>query len=349
MKSRVIEFKDLSDSREMVEHKIPKFMLWFFYFVLITVIFILTWSYFGKKEIVVQSSGIVKTENTQMVIPIVNSRVTSVNYVEGDYVETGDLIVSLDASSIEFDILSYKNTLDNYERDLELLNIYKQSVIEEENKFTLDHIDEVSKYYEVEAFLESLIEIENKVKAKNEKIANLSASITQTNMTITQVNNELEKLNIQLENYNFYADFDGIIHFDSEITRGSTVQAGYELFRVYEETVDKTLVVQLYVMNTDIVNIKTGQLVRVEIPSLSSREYGYAEAEVVAIESDSRFDQNSGQSYYVVTAVLNESELSSETKTESVIVGMQVQGRLIVDEQRYLFWAIEKLELWIFD
>ena len=36
MKGKILEFKDLSSSREMIEHKIPKFMLWFFYFILIT-------------------------------------------------------------------------------------------------------------------------------------------------------------------------------------------------------------------------------------------------------------------------------------------------------------------------
>jgi len=28
---------------------------------------------------------------------------------------------------------------------------------------------------------------------------------------------------------------------------------------------------------------------------------------------------------------------------------MQVRGRMIVDTQKYLFWGIEKLGLWIFE
>ena len=43
--------------------------------------------------------------------------------------------------------------------------------------------------------------------------------------------------------------------------------------------------------------IKIGQKVRVEVPALSPRTYGYASAEVTKIESDSRVDQQSGQSF----------------------------------------------------
>jgi hypothetical protein len=102
--------------------------------------------------------------------------------------------------------------------------------------------------------------------------------------------------------------------------------------------------VQFYVLNSDIAKIEVGQNVRVEIPALSPRTYGYAEAIVTKIESDSRFDSQSGQSFYLVTARLTSNQLLEE----SIKIGMQVHGRMITDEQRYLFWAIEKLELWIF-
>jgi len=122
------------------------------------------------------------------------------------------------------------------------------------------------------------------------------------------------------------------------------VSASQELLRVHQMEDDEYLTVQFYVLNKDITQVGLGQKVRVEIPALSVRTYGYAEATVTKIESDSRFDSQRGQSFYLVTARLTSNQLLDEP----IKIGMQVHGRMITDEQRYLFWAIEKLELWIF-
>ena len=344
MRGKIIDFKDLSESREVIEHKIPRFMLWFFYFVLVTLALLLVWSYFGQKEIVVQASGRVESENIQIVTPLVNSRVETIYFREGDLVQEGDLILELDGSEIETDILNYTNALSNYQDDLFLEELYLESVQENKNLFSLEEVEQITKYYEMDAYLEEYENSEDQERTKNEKIASLTSGIDQMNNTITQYENEISKLENQLSNYKVYANYNGIIHYTNPVSIGSTIQAGYELLRLYEKTDDR-LDVQFYVLNSDIAKIEVGQNVRVEIPALSPRTYGYASAKVTSIESDSRVDSSSGTSYYVVTAKLNETALHDE----DILIGMQVQGRMIVDQQCYLFWAIEKLELWIFE
>jgi multidrug efflux pump subunit AcrA (membrane-fusion protein) len=344
MRGEIINFKDLSESREVIEHKVPRFMLWFFYFMLALITLLLVWSYFGEKEIVVQASGRVESENIQIVTPLVNSKVIAIYFKEGDLVQEGYLILELDGSEIETDILNYKNALSNYQDDLLLEELYLESVQTNINLFSLNEISQITKYYEMDAYLTEYTNSEDQERTKNEKIASLTSSIDQMNSTITQYENEISKLENQLSNYKVYANYDGVIHYTNPVSVGSTIQAGYELLRVYEKT-DNTLEVQFYVLNSDIAKIEVGQNVRVEIPALSPRTYGYASAEVISIESDSRVDQQSGQSFYIVTARLNETSLDDE----NILIGMQVQGRMIVDNQRYLFWAIEKLELWIFE
>lgn len=191
-----------------------------------------------------------------------------------------------------------------------------------------------------------LVEYENsedKARLKNQKISRLTSSIEETNQAILQYENEVIKLENQLLNYKVYARYSGFVHYTNSVLENYTVQAGYELLRVYEE-IEESLAVQLYVLNSDITKIKVGQKVRVEIPALSPRTYGYASAEVIKIESDSRVDQQSGQSFYVVTARLDDKVLGDE----EILIGMQIQGRMIVDRQKYIFWMLEKLELWIF-
>ncbi|MDY0277788.1 MAG: efflux RND transporter periplasmic adaptor subunit [Acholeplasma sp.] len=344
MRGKIVDFKDLSESREVIEHKVPRFMLWFFYFVLVTLALLLVWSYFGEKEIIVQANGRVQSENIQIVTPLVTSRVETIYFKEGDLVQESDLILELDGTEIETDILNYTNALSKYQDNLILEELYLESVQTNENLFSLNEISQITKYYEMDAYLEEYENSEDQERTRNEKIASLTSSMDQMNATITQYENEISKLENQLSNYKVYANYNGIIHYTNPVSVGSAIQAGYELLRVYEETDDR-LEVQFYVLNSDIAKIEIGQNVRVEIPALSPRTYGYASAEVILIESDSRVDQQSGQSFYIITARLNETSLHDE----DILIGMQVQSRMIVDSQRYLFWAIEKLELWIFE
>ncbi|QWB99710.1 HlyD family secretion protein [Mycoplasmatota bacterium] len=348
MPSKVIEFKDLSEAREVVEHKIPNFMLWFFYFVLGLLTLALVWSYFGKKEIVVQASGMVKTEETQSVIPLVNTSVLNTYFGEGAFVNKGDLILELDGRSIEADKRSYQNALSSIEEDLTISRLYLTSVQTDTNLFELTNIDHVTKYYEMETYLDLLNDSTEPVKFKQTKIVEVTENINQQEQTIDQYENEIEKLDQQLEQYKIYAQYDGVIHFVYDASPGSTVVSGQELLRVHKINEEDKLTVQFLVLNQDIAKIHVGQKVRVEVPALSVRTYGYAQAEVIEIETDSRFDQSSGQSFYLVTAKLSSNQLSSDDSVEDIKIGMQVMGRLITDEQRYLYWAIEKLELWIF-
>ena len=349
MKKRIIEFKDLSESREVIEQKIPNFMLIFFYFMLILISSFLIWSYFGEKEIVVQSSGIVKTENIQTYVPLISGTVIAKYFEEGDEVSIGDLILQLESTSLTIDISNYTNTRDEYLEDIILEELYLESVEQEENMFSLDKINQITKYYEFEDYLVLLAESDNKDKTKNEELSTTYSTLEQYSGTISQYNSEIEKLQNQLESYNIYANVNGIIHYSQNISVGSSIQAGYEVLRIYETNTEDYLTIDFYVLNSDITKIEIGQNVRVEISSLSTKEFGYASALVVSIESDSRIDQQSGQSFYIVTARLNETSLSSNTDTHDIIIGMQVGGRMIVDTQRYLYWGIEKLELWIFE
>ena len=344
MRSKTYEFKELSDAREVIEHKVPRFMLWFFYFVFATLSLTLIWSYLGTKEIVVQASGMVKTNQTQSVVPLVNTTVLSIYFQEGDRVSEGDLILEFDGRALERDIVIYEEALVTLRENLSLEALYLESVETDTNLFDLNNLKHVTKYYEMISYLELLEASETKVQDRQTQRASITSTITQQNQTIAQYENEIEKLSQELESYNIYASFDGILHYVYPVMVGSSVVGGQELLRVHQMDHDELLTVQFYVLNKDITQIHVGQKVRVEIPALSVRIYGYAEAEVIHIESDSRFDSQSGQSFYLVTARLTSNQLLDE----SVKIGMQVHGRMITDEQRYLFWAIEKLELWIF-
>ncbi|MFH5880860.1 biotin/lipoyl-binding protein [Liberiplasma polymorphum] len=194
MRSKTYEFNELSDAREVVEHQVPRFMLWFFYFVLATLSLLLVWSYVGTKEIVVQTQGMVKPQATQSVVPLVNSSVLAVHFQEGDFVQAGDLIVELDGRAIESDIANYDAALEQLLTNHQLEMLLLESIEIEENLFDVDNLNHITKYYEVKNFLDMLELSNNPEQEKRIKKANVKATIDQQAQTISQYENEFEKL-----------------------------------------------------------------------------------------------------------------------------------------------------------
>ena len=125
-----------------------------------------------KKEIVVKANGRVQSENIQIVVPLVSSKVKSVNFREGDYVNVGDLIIELDGSEIEINLLNYTNALSNYQSNLLLEELYLKSVKNDENLFDLEDIKQIDKYYEMDAYLFEYDKSEDRVRLKKSKNCN---------------------------------------------------------------------------------------------------------------------------------------------------------------------------------
>ncbi len=128
---------------------------------------------------------------------------------------------------------------------------------------------------------------------------------------------------------------------------GDTLQAGYEAIRINSD--DEHKKIQIYISNQDIAKIKVGQVIRVDVAALSNREYGFGKAIIKTIATDATVNQQSGQSFYIVEAELLTPSLKSKTDEKDLNIGMVVSTRMITGEQKYLFWMIEKLNLWVFN
>ncbi len=249
MDGQVLEFKDLNDTREIVEQRIPPFGIYFFYFIVSMILIFLIWSIFGVREITVVAGGIVQAEETQSITMPGTGTISKINFKEGDLVQEGDII-------IEFEIEP------EVEGDPSVLHVIE-------------------------------------------------------------------------------AEFQGVIHFISSVKIGDSPYQGQEVLKVNKKG-DK-LLTELYVQNTQIAQIEVGQNVRVQVGALSPKKYGYANATVIEIDSDSTLDQSSGVYYYIVKAEINDTTLTKGGNSAEIKFGMQVEARMIVDTQRYLIWFIEKI------
>jgi len=314
-------------------------------------LFLITvWAYFGEKEISVKSSGLIQTESKQNIVSLVNGVVDEVNFSEGDLVEKGDLIFTLDVGQKEYDIKTYTHTLDGLLDNIALYQKFLDSIDQSKNLFNVDIYSELSYYYDYEKYLISLEDADNKIQYKNEKLSEYYSQISSTNDSVIQYQNEIAKLELEIDSYEFYAIETGYIHFTTDLQVGSVINTGNEVASISKKLANgEKYEILLYVSNSDITQLEIGQNVRVNFQSLSSKEYGFGSAIITSISADQIFDSNSNSSYYLVHAKLNETEYSNNSTTIKVRVGMMVEGRIITHTQKYLYYFIDKLELWVFD
>ncbi len=350
MKGLTIEFKELTDAREIIEQRPPRFMLYFLYFIIIMVISLLTWSYLANKEIVVQSQGMIIASEKQSITPLVSGQIETINFQEGDLVKTGDLIIELAHHDLDEKLAYDQSIIDMYDEQSSIYLKYEDSVNQMVNLFDKNNQDELESYYDYESFklqYDLATTSDEKEQVKAQKLITIYNQIKQLANTKNQYETDKKSITLQIKNYQLYADIDGIIHYPVPIGVGDTLQAGYEAVRINSD--DENKKIQIYITNQDIAKIKVGQAIRVDVAALSNREYGFGKAIIKTIATDATVNQQSGQSFYIVEAELLTPSLKSKTDEKDLNIGMVVNTRMITGEQKYLFWIIEKLNLWVFN
>ena len=106
------------------------------------------------------------------------------------------------------------------------------------------------------------------------------------------------------------------------------------------------LKVQLMVLNEDIAKTNEGDDINFRIDSLPYQEYGNLEGEITKIGSDATIDPETGMSYYLVDAKLKQHSLTGyNDEQKQVKVGMTVEGHIITDSKKIMYFLLEKLNL----
>ena len=88
MRAEIVDFDQLTDSREMLEAREPNFMVVFIYLVLFLIVVAFIWMWFGEIDITVKASGILRPAKKVSVVWNINGgRIEEINYVEGKRVK----------------------------------------------------------------------------------------------------------------------------------------------------------------------------------------------------------------------------------------------------------------------
>lgn len=240
--------------------------------------------------------------------------------------------------AVEYELQQYINQ--------QLLQVNNDIILEntrlEEVKNTLDAGQDFSALKENRQnnYLVSLDSI------KSDMVIQINNEISSTEQNIEQLRQELSVLDKQMEESVIRAPIEGVVNVRAKISVGDFIQAGTEVLTIVPEINASTYKVQLTVPNHDIINTKIGDRVSFRIHSLPYQEYGIMYGEITKISTDAVHDLETGLSYYLVEASIDNDILHSyKGKEANIKVGMTTDAHIIAESKKVLYFLLEKIDL----
>lgn len=146
MQGIVLDIKDITDSREVMESKEPPKIRWFIYFILIIIAAAIIFACCFNIDEYTKVSGEIKTLNaSSSIMSSSNCKLKDILVSEGQSVRKGDVLFILDADYAKEQKGILERKLESYESDLSNTKLLKKSI--EENKNLLKNDSSDSKYY----------------------------------------------------------------------------------------------------------------------------------------------------------------------------------------------------------
>ncbi|MCY6355559.1 HlyD family efflux transporter periplasmic adaptor subunit [Clostridium sp. ZS2-4] len=178
---------------------------------------------------------------------------------------------------------------------------------------------------------DALVKVDNEAKDCSKKIKTITA--------------ELEKVKLDISNCIVKSPINGFIRIVNPVTKGDFIPIDMVVASILPKNNSKYKV-ELYVSNKDIANLKEKQIIKYHFSALPYKEYGELKGEITKISIDSQVNPNTGLSFYLVEAnIQNKPLYSYKGKKAEIKLGMQCQAHVITRQKRILYYLLEKLNL----
>lgn len=199
-RSIIQDLDDITDSRELIEARPNNFTILLAYILIALLVIALILSYFGKIDIVTKTNGVIKSLNkTTSVLNEIDGKITSVNFKEGQVVQEGDTLYTIDCSDTLLNKETYEKQLIDLEKDTENINKLRNSILDDTNYFDKNNTDEVSYYNKYLQYVTSNqklqlvekqtgLEINSSNDEKSESLKNYNKQINDNNELINNLN-----------------------------------------------------------------------------------------------------------------------------------------------------------------
>lgn len=199
MKGIVIDLKDISDSREMMESEESPKIRWFIYILLAAVVAAVIFACIFKIDEFSRVNGEIKTqEAASSVISLNNCKLKQILVTEGQAVKAGDVLFLLDSEYAESQKKILEDRLNTYNSDLTNTKLLKKSIEENKNLFK-NNSDDSKFYYRYEQYKNGTLltaqEIDNTALTDGLSKEDKENSLASADSALTDKKNQLSEYN----------------------------------------------------------------------------------------------------------------------------------------------------------
>ena len=172
MKAIIQNIEEMTDSRELLEAKPHPFLTGFIYLLLLMIITALVWCYFGEIDIVVKANGIVRpAQKISTIRSKIAGRITGIYYTDGQKVNQGDLLLSIEQTSIDIEKSAVSQELARTRKELNNVKILKECILENisiEQCKPLFHDDSNEYFYRYLDYTSNIQKLTNSLQQKQD-------------------------------------------------------------------------------------------------------------------------------------------------------------------------------------
>ena len=382
MKEKIIDFEDLSYSREMLEAKAPNFIAIFIYLLLLLISVALGWMWFGEIDVVVKANGVVRpAQNDSLVQNVRGGKLEQLKYKEGKRVKQGELLYAVDTDTLNLRQGNIDKKITEVKRKISKLLKLEKSIQQNKNLFSksaeLRYYNRYLTYkfkreqlrisynqakdkYEQEKSLSPSATTESRLKElkanyrsakleleshKNKILVNIKDELEAKRDKLTQLEQEYEDITDKIDLSRVEAPVSGTIHVIRKFNQGDYMPSGIEVLRIIPDT-GSNYEMEITVSNKNISELETGQQVKYRFLSLPYKEYGTLKGKITKISSDaSMSSQKKSKLPYNVKATIEGTKLyDKKGKPEYIKPGMISKARVVVRQKKILYFVLEKLD-----
>ena len=198
MKNEIINIEDLSDSKELMMQKSPPIVLGSICIIMVVVLLSVIMMSFFNIDSYIAASAEVRTEEAFSTLTVISGgEVNNIFYHDGDYVEKGNVILSLNSDELIENKKTLKNKIDENLDFLKNCELLVKSIQEDKNYFDVD--SNPLFFYQYEEYRLSSEYSKATIKVKNDSVSNskkaIDSAINSTKKNITNINKEISDYN----------------------------------------------------------------------------------------------------------------------------------------------------------
>ncbi len=235
------------------------------------------------------------------------------------------------------------------ERQIELIQMRQKSIEQYKNLFDKNKEDERSNYYKIEAYFNSISDIENRKTGQNSELNIDSQKENLKNDMLLEINNQLsdikdrkEAFNIKLSNLEkeasnlkITAPQNGYIHYLIPVAEGMSVDSSKPYIKL-NGLVSQNANMVTMIPASYIKNINVGHNVKVSFDLQSGYSKKYMKGSIISIDSDITSDEFGGQGYY-------KAYIKTDESINNPRANMPAEVKIIYDKQKWIDFILEML------